>query len=171
MSQTDSSHASDANRDEPQFVPPDFHVPNRFRDEPFLLVPLGPEHNDRDYSAWTSSMKHIQRTPGFRRYGWPKPMSIDENLRDLVQHADDFRRRVGFTYSVMNDDEVIGCVYIYPSGRPGHAKVRSWVREDRADLDRQLYERVKRWLQREWPFKKIDYSPRRSLFPWRARTD
>jgi hypothetical protein len=44
-------------------------------------------------------------------------MSLDENLRDLRRHADDFQRRVGFTYTVLDDeDRVIGCVYIYPCG-------------------------------------------------------
>jgi hypothetical protein len=122
-------------------VPLDFRVPDGFSHEKFSLVPLGPEHNDRDYRAWTLSMEHIQRTPGFEQGDWPRRMTIEDNLRDLVQHADDFRHRVGFTYSVMAGD-VIGCVYIYPSGRPGHAMVRSWVREDRAHLDGLLYELV-----------------------------
>jgi hypothetical protein len=30
-----------------------------------VLEPLGPEHNEQDYDAWTSSMEHIAETPGF----------------------------------------------------------------------------------------------------------
>src|SRR5690349_7646548 len=106
------------------FVPTDFAVPTRLAEEPFVLVPLGPEHNDR--------------TPGFAGRSWPRPMTRDDNLGDLVRHAEDFRKRTGFTYTVLNGDDVIGCVYIYPSERPGVASVRSWVREDRAHLDKPL---------------------------------
>ncbi|MDT0466983.1 N-acetyltransferase [Streptomyces gibsoniae] len=151
------------------FVPADFTVPRGFRDATFHLVPLGPEHNDRDYRAWTSSMDHIQRTPGFERYGWPVPMTPEENLRDLRRHREDFEHRVGFTYSVLIGDDVIGCVYIYPAGRPGHATVRSWVREDHAELDAPLYELVSAWLRQTWPFHDFSYSPRTKEHDFAAR--
>jgi hypothetical protein len=144
----------------PPFVPTDFRVPDGLAHDDFRLVPLGPEHNDRDYRAWTSSFDHVRRTPGFEHYGWPVPMSCEDNLRDLVQHAEDFRRRVGFTYSVLIDDDVIGCVYIYPLDRPGHATVRSWVTEARTHLDLPLYEAVEGWLRTDWPFSGFSYSPR-----------
>jgi hypothetical protein len=144
----------------PDFVPPDFRVPDGLARDGLRLVPLGPEHNARDYRAWTSSLDHIRHTPGFERGDWPRPMSIEDNLRDLRRHADDFRKRTGFTYSVMIDDDVVGCVYIYPAGRPGHAAVRSWVSQDRARLDEPLYELVHDWLRRDWPFAGLTYAPR-----------
>ena len=51
------------------------------------------------------------------------------------------------------DGDVIGCLYIYPlkDGATG-AKVTSWVRADRADLDVPLAEAVAAWLGRGWPF-------------------
>ncbi|MFC6082168.1 N-acetyltransferase [Sphaerisporangium aureirubrum] len=152
-------HADDA-PDDHEFVPAGFRVPEGFAHGEIRLVPLGPEHNERDYRAWMSSVAHIQGTPGFETHDWPQPMTIDENMRDLVRHADDFRRRAGFTYSVLIDTDVIGCVYIYPSGRPGHATVRSWVRQDLAHLDGPLYELVEGWLRRAWPFTGFDYAPR-----------
>src|SRR5262249_34212816 len=148
-----SSRGSDAKGDERPFVPRDFRVPNGLSGKGFRLVPLRPEHNEGDYRAWTSSMEHIKRTPGFEQYPWPNEMTSEDNLRDLEQHAADFDHRVGFTYSVMNGNAVIGCVYIYPSGRPDHANVRSWVRKDRAHLDTRLYKLVRGWLRRKWPFK------------------
>src|SRR5262249_1719851 len=120
---------------ESTFVPPDFTVPTMLVHNEFHLTPLRPEHNSADYRAWTSSMDHIRQTPGFENRRWPREMTIEENLGDLVRHANDFNRRVGFTYSVISGDDVIGCVYIYPTEKPGHATVRSWVREDRAHLD------------------------------------
>jgi hypothetical protein len=83
------------------------------------LRPLGPEHNDSDYAAWTSSIEHIHRTPGYEGATWPHPMSIEQNRRDLESHAADFAARKGFTYTVLaGEGTVIGCVYIYPSEKP-----------------------------------------------------
>ncbi|MFH8368027.1 hypothetical protein [Streptomyces sp. NPDC018031] len=76
-------------------------------------------------------------------------------------------------------DEVIGCVYIYPlrhasgedtvpaadaanaaAGAEGVARVSSWVRADRAQLDRPLYEAVSAWLAADWPFTEVRYTAR-----------
>jgi hypothetical protein len=145
------------------FVPDDFVVPRSLVGEEFRLEPLGPEHNEGDYRAWTSSMSHIRATPGFEGRTWPKPMTLAENLGDLERHAADFAARSGFTYTVraLGSDEIIGCVYIYPlaSGEPG-ADVRSWVSADRAALDVALYEAVSEWLRSAWLFAAVSYAPR-----------
>ena len=115
------------------FVPPTFAVPTALEGTGFRLEPLGPQHNERDYHAWTSSVAHIRETPGFIGSDWPHPMSLEENLSDLERHAADFSARRGFTYSVLDGDAVIGCVYIYPSRSSADvADVRSWVRASRA---------------------------------------
>ena len=145
------------------FVPDDFAVPRELVGEEFRLEPLGPEHNEGDYRAWTSSMPHIRATPGFGDWSWPREMTPAENLGDLERHAADFAARSGFTYTVraLGSDEIIGCVYIYPlaSGEPG-ADVRSWVSADRAALDVPLYEAVSEWLRSTWPFAVVSYAPR-----------
>ncbi|MFI1199984.1 N-acetyltransferase [Streptomyces sp. NPDC020883] len=155
----------------------------------FRLEPLGPQHNEADHEAWMSSIEHIRATPGFRDRGWPPPagMSPADNLRDLQRHADDFAKRAGFTYTVLdNDDQVIGCVYIYPArseqpdqpdqphgseqsngseqpAQSGHgiAAVRSWVRADRAALDGPLHDAVAAWLSSHWPFEGVRYRTER----------
>jgi hypothetical protein len=154
------------------FVPVDFAVPDGLvADKGFRLAPLGPQHNEADYAAWTGSIDLIQATPGFIGRSWPHPMSLEDNLRDLEQHAQDFSERRGFTYTVLgaDSDEVIGCVYIYPPKGQGPdggtegvlgATVRSWVRADRAQLDRVVYDAVLAWLERDWPFDSIEYAPR-----------
>ena len=146
------------------FVPDDFDVPRALVCEEFWLEPLGPEHNEGDYRAWTSSIAHIRATPGFEGRPWPTPdMTLAENRGDLERHAEDFAARSGFTYTVLADDgdEIVGCVYIYPlaDGRDG-ADVRSWVRADRADLDVPLHDAVSAWLREAWPFATIAYAPR-----------
>ena len=98
------------------FVPDGFEPPLRLVAEAFVLEPLGPQHNDSDYAAWTSSMEHIHASPGWSESTWPRPMTLDENRADLERHARDFAKRAGFTYTVLASDDgaVIGCVYIYP---------------------------------------------------------
>src|SRR5262249_62058735 len=119
------------------FVPAEFAVPTEVTFGDLRLRPLGPEHNESDYAAWTSSIDHIRATPGFPDGSWPRPMPLPDNLRDLERHAEDFRLRRGFTYTVLDTTgDVVGCLYIYPSkDEHVHARVQSWVRADRSDLD------------------------------------
>ena len=74
-----------------EFVPPEFDVPLGLETSEFVLEPLGPEHNEQDYDAWTSSIEHIAATPGYPDGSWPRAMTRDENRADLQRHADDFR--------------------------------------------------------------------------------
>jgi hypothetical protein len=147
------------------FVPADFEVPLELVTETFRLEPLGPQHNEPDFAAWTSSAEHIHATPGWTDNDWPDlSMSLQDNLGDLVRHAKDFEQRQGFTYTVQEQGtgETIGCVYIYPpaAGGEGDARVKSWVRADRAALDQPLYRTVSDWLARDWPFTAHQYDPR-----------
>jgi hypothetical protein len=151
------------------FVPEDFAVPEGLITGEFRLAPLGPQHNEADYAAWTASIDHIRGTPGFSDGSWPHEMSLDDNLRDLQRHAQDFAERRGFTYTVLSagtgagTGDVIGCVYIYPErgGAGGRrASVQSWVRADCAALDPVLHDAVLAWLERDWPFDSIKYAAR-----------
>lgn len=148
----------------PLFVPDGFEPPRGLVSAGFALEPLGPQHNEADYVAWSSSIVHIRATPGFVGRSWPREMSLAENLGDLEMHARDFEGRLGFTYTVLDPDagDVIGCVYIYPvaAGDEHDASVRSWVRADRAALDKPLWCAVHDWLRREWPFEHVAYATR-----------
>ncbi|MDJ0663101.1 MAG: GNAT family N-acetyltransferase [Acidimicrobiia bacterium] len=144
------------------FVPDAFVVPTEFAGPGFRLEPLGPEHNQRDYEAWTSSIEHIRSTPGFPDPDddWPYPMSLDDNMSDMLMHARHFEERRGFTYSILDGDDVIGCVYIYPTRDPDHqAEVSSWVTAARANLDRVVWEALSAWLE-TWPFDSFAYDSR-----------
>jgi hypothetical protein len=147
----------------PELVPTDFDVPLGLETSQFVLEPLGPEHNERDYAAWTSSMGHIAATPGFGDSTWPREMTLDENRADLQRHADDFRARKGFTYTVLHPSgrDVIGCVYIYPvPDGDEDASALSWVRESHAHLDTPLWRAVSEWLEADWPFASVRYASR-----------
>ena len=145
------------------FVPDDFDPPRRLATDRFVLEPLGPEHNERDYAAWTSSMDHIRTTPGFDDWDWPHEMPIEANLGDLERHARDFTDRTGFTFTVLDpaDDDVIGCLYLYPAKDDVHdVSARSWVRASHAELDVPLWEAVTAWLASDWPWQNPRYAAR-----------
>ena len=144
-------------------VPSGFVVPTALVTDAFRLEPLGPQHNDPDYEAWSSSLEHIRMTPGWETGSWPDDRSLADNLNDLERHADDFEQRTGFTYTVLDPatGDVIGCVYIYPDKTGEHdARVSSWVRASRADLDVPLWRAVTDWLADEWPFESVAYAER-----------
>ena len=143
------------------FIPDDFNVPLKLNSDLFRFEPVGPQHNERDHVAWMSSIEHIRDTPGFPSGSWPAEMSLSKNLEDLKRHAVDFALRQGFTYSVLEGEEVIGAVYIYPTKNDAYdARVKSWVVASRSNLDIVLWRAVSKWLVEDWPFIRIQYDSR-----------
>jgi hypothetical protein len=143
------------------FVPVGFVAPASLATPQFRLEPLGPQHNEADHAAWTSSIEHIRATPGYPDGNWPPTngMTLEQNLTDLRDHANDFARGTGFTFTVLDpgDGDVLGCVYLYPSpADEWDVTVQSWVRADRADLDVPLADAVARWIVEDWPWERAD---------------
>ena len=142
------------------FVPADFDPPRSLRHEQFTLEPLGPQHNESDLHAWSSSIAHVRSTAGYPDGRWPpeEGMSPEENLADLTRHAADFEERRGFTFTVLvpGTTEVIGCVYLYPASGEHDVDVQSWVRSDVAELDVVLADAVAAWLESDWPWSRPD---------------
>jgi hypothetical protein len=142
-------------------VPDDFEVPRRHETGDFTLEPLGPEHNERDHAAWMSSIEHIRATHGFVGRSWPRPMTLEENLRDLETHRAELDAREAFAYSVLDPEtnDVIGCVYVNPAPAGVGAVVRTWVRASHAHLDETLRTEVVAWLERDWPLVSVSTPP------------
>jgi RimJ/RimL family protein N-acetyltransferase len=137
-------------------VPAGFDVPAPRDSSQFRFEPLGPEHNAADLEAWSSSIDHIHSTPGFPPDGWPeRRYTLAENMADLERHRDHHERRIDFAWTVLDPadpDVVIGCVYLKPdSTGAADAEACSWVRADRAGLDRELREHLRPWFASEWP--------------------
>ena len=152
------------------------HVFERVVDPPvalsttwFRLEILAPVHNERDDEAWMSSIEHIHATAGFAPpdWGgddWPTPMTLDQNLADLEQHRREFIAGEAFAYSVLDGDDVIGCVYIDPDGSgAAEAMVRSWVRASRAGRDSDLAVEIDQWLREAWPLRSRRWPGRPAL--------
>jgi hypothetical protein len=141
------------------FVPPDFVIP-----EPppmdsargvLSLTPIGEQHAESDFRAWTGSLDHIRATQGFPWDGWPPldcSLDLAGNLEDMRRHTRHFAARQGFTWTVLDDtDDCVGCVYVYP-GSQADADLRTWMVSSRALDDEALRGHVLRWLIAEWPF-------------------
>lgn len=143
------------------------HGPAGLRTTHFVLEPLGPQHNDADYTAWSGSIDHIRTTPGFRadQWGgdeWPYPMSLADNLSDLTQHAQEFADGEAFAYTVLHpvNGSVIGCVYVDPD-EAAEARCRLWVRADCDHLDSALELAARRWLNSpDWEFSRVHFPGR-----------
>lgn len=88
-------------------------------------------------------------------------MTLEQNLRDVKRHQQDFNERSGFTYTVLDSTgEVIGCVYIYPSDQPEFdASLRSWVTADCSHLDLRVWQAALTWVT-SWPFATVDTADR-----------
>jgi hypothetical protein len=88
-------------------------------------------------------------------------MTLADNLSDLARHAAEFADRKAFTYSILDEDDVIGCLYIYPDdGGSTDAYVSSWVTQDRTEMDTVVWTAVSAWIDREWPFGEFRYAAR-----------
>lgn len=152
---------------ESPFLPPAFAPPSRVETAEFVLVPLTPEHNERDYDAWATSVPELRGIfgPGA---SWPADVAgLDGNLRDLEKHFAAFGKTEA-TYTVLSPDEsrCLGCVYFRRSrAKRFDCRVDYWVRaSDRERLEPILGEFIRRWLREAWPFRAIAF-PGREL-PW-----
>ena len=147
------------------FVPIDFKIPDLLENEYFRIRMLTIHDVIKDYDAVMTSIDHLQGAFG-PNSKWPKEeLTLEQDLIDLGWHQKEFQRRNSFAYTVMNLDEskCLGCVYIVPSSKSGYdAVVYLWVRKSAFDkgLDPILYETIKNWLNKEWPFKNVAYPVR-----------
>lgn len=140
------------------------------------LRPLTINDAVKDFAAVMTSEERLRTV--FRPDGvWPLGLTLDQNIIELGWHQTEFQLRTSFAYTVVSLDEteVMGCVYIYPTGKPGYdAEITMWVRQSRADegLDQHLFETVERWISDVWPLKNPAYPGRRiSHEDWRALPD
>ena len=130
----------------PPLVPEDFDVPDILETGRMRLRSLTMNDAAKDFEAVMASEERLRTV--FRPGGtWPSGLTLERNIRELGWHETEFQLRTSFAYTVVNLDEteVMGCVYIYPSGKPGYdAEVTMWVRQSRVaeGLDEHLFETV-----------------------------
>ena len=55
----------------------------------------------------------------------------------------------------------LGCIYINPTDHLNYdCEVYLWVKENKVALDDMLFDTVKDWLNKDWPFKRCAYPGR-----------
>ena len=147
------------------FIPDSFQAPEKLETNTFRLRMLTVNDVVKDYDAVMTSIDHLQGVFG-QRSKWPsKELTLEQDLIDLGWHQKEFQQRTSFAYTVMNLDEsqCLGCVYLFPSqNEEVDAVIYLWVRQSAFEkgLDPILFDAVRNWITKEWPFKKVLYPGR-----------
>jgi len=147
------------------FVSDNFKVPEKLETDTFRLRMLTVNDVVKDYDAVMTSIDHLQGVFG-KQSMWPsKELTLEQDLIDLGWHQKEFQRRTSFAYTLMNLDEseCLGCVYIFPSENHAiDAEILMWVRQSEFEkgLDSVLFDTVRNWITKEWPFKNVLYPGR-----------
>jgi hypothetical protein len=112
------------------FVPLDFNIPEKLETEKFRLRMLTVNDVVKDYDAVMTSIDHLKGVFG-PQSKWPtEELTFEQDLIDLGWHQKEFQRRSSFAYTVMNKEES------------------------------QCLDAVKKWIEKEWPFKNVAYPGR-----------
>ena len=150
----------------PIFRPKDMSLDDLFRigaEIGYDAVEFWNRENEDDYEAVIESRELLHSMFGGP---WPREgFTLEENLRDLERHQQEFLDRKAFAYTVVSLDEsrVLGCLYINPARKTdADAKVHMWVRQSEYDkgLDAVLFQEVRNWLDSAWPFATVAYPGR-----------
>jgi hypothetical protein len=73
---------------------------------------LTPAVVDQDHAAL---MRDIRMLRAWSGQDWPTPdFSVADNRVDLQRHDDEHEAGIAFTFSVLVDDVVVGCIYVRP---------------------------------------------------------
>lgn len=146
-------------------VPPEFEVPTVLENEYFRIRTLTVNDVVKDYDAVMSSLDHLQGVFG-PDSTWPSAeLTFEQDLIDLGWHQKEFQIRSSFTYTVvsLDEDRVLGCIYIYPTDKGDFdANITMWVRADIVEegYDVILFDTVREWVAETWPFENPAYPGR-----------
>jgi heme oxygenase len=146
------------------FIPDDFEAPPKLETEAFRLRMLTVGDVVKDYDAVMTSVARLKAVFA-RRTTWPTGLTLEQDLADLGWHQVEFQRRRSFAYTVMNlaESQCLGCVYVNPTGKRGYDAVAYlWVRDSefQKGLDPILFDAVRTWLARDWPFRQVAFPGR-----------
>ena len=147
------------------FVPNEFAAPDKLENEYLRIRMLTVNDVVKDYDAVMTSIDHLQGVFG-PKSKWPsKDLTLEQDLIDLGWHQKEFQMRSSFAYTVvkLDESEVIGCIYIFPTDKGDYnAEATMWVRSSvlEGGLDSILFNTVKQWIKDEWPFKSIAFPGR-----------
>lgn len=131
------------------------------------LRPIRAADVDLDYPAVMGSRERLWAKYG-EAWGWPPAsMTFEADREDLAHHEREIAAHETFNYAVLDPGEtaLYGCVYIDPPDErapDGSDAVASWWVVDAAvgtALEAALAAFVPEWLEREWGFRAVYWSP------------
>ena len=120
------------------------------------LRPIGPHDASMAVEALRGSREHLRQTYGKGR-AWPlTAMAGPQDREELRRNEDDTVAHRSFHYALfdLDETELIGCVYIDPTDKPGaDADISWWVRDEYVGMvvERALDEWVPIWIKKCWP--------------------
>jgi RimJ/RimL family protein N-acetyltransferase len=126
------------------------------------LRPITAGDTELDMPAVMGSQERLWSIYG-EAWGWPPAtMTVAQDREDLQRHADEIERHESFNYALLDavETELIGCVYIEPTDKPGaDADISWWVRDEYvgSEVEHALDELVPRWITEDWPLSEPRY--------------
>jgi hypothetical protein len=119
--------------------------------------PIRPDDIDVDYAAVMGSQPRLFEIFG-PAWGWPQATTTrEEDLAELVRHANEMVTLESFNYAIFDADEtaLLGCIYVDPPEKVGaDGEISWWVVDDEVGgaLEAALREQVPAWIAAAWPF-------------------
>lgn len=129
---------------------PDFQnrdIPRAAEIGSFRLTALSPAQVEEDFAVVTESSSVLL---GLFGDTWPRDLTLEENLSDLVRHDQEFVDKKAFSWIIRSTNgEYLGCAYLYPTfDRHGEGRVYTWIRQrpDRLVLIEQFNALFRQWI-------------------------
>ncbi len=143
---------------EMSWLPDDFETPTHVELScGHHLRPIRASDIDLDYPAVMGSQARLFEIFG-PAWGWPPAtLTRQEDLDELVRHADEMVTHTSFNFAIFDRDEaaLFGCVYVDPPEKAGaDAEISWWVVDDEVGgaLETALRKQVPEWIASAWPF-------------------
>ncbi|MFF1571303.1 GNAT family N-acetyltransferase [Leifsonia sp. NPDC058292] len=144
-------------------------VPVGLRTTEFVLRPITADDAEKDHAALMETREELRL---WEQSTWPEDdFTVEANRADLAGLAERHADRRAFTYTVLapDENECLGCVYVFPTGASFLAKsavtavgddewadvdvvVYVWVRRTqmKKGLDDRLLAALRAWFADEW---------------------
>ncbi len=159
------------------FLLPD-PIPTHVAGTGFCFEVLHPSHVELDFDALMKNKEFLRR---WSNSNWPEDeFTLEDNLRDLEWHFDEFKELTAFTYTILNHSKTQcwGCIYIRPvvsiqslspddlrELQPYQFFVSYWVIAgiNNTAMENQIFTTLLDWLLTEWHFPSVLFASNRQI--------
>jgi hypothetical protein len=158
------------------FPEPGDPVPHGLRTEEFLLRPISAGDAERDHAAVMETREYLRL---WEQSAWPADdFTVEANREDLVDLERRHAEHRAFTYTVIDpeEDQSLGCVYIFPTTAAFLARssvtaladdtwadvdavIFFWARKSRMEtgMDERLLTALRAWFHEDWNLRSTVY--------------